>query len=175
MDKLKTYKIKGMHCASCASIIEKTFKKTEGVNSVEVNYGTETARLSFDDKKTNLQDLSKKIEKFGYSLETPTTESMGMSESEHIAHLGITQSKQEKLFEIQDMKTKVLSAVPLAVISIFVMGWDILAQYNVVPMMGPAIKEFLSYLLPMMATYILFVVGKPYLLGFLRFLTLQLH
>ena len=41
-----------MHCASCAGIIEKTFKKTEGVESVEVNYGTETAKVSFDESKT---------------------------------------------------------------------------------------------------------------------------
>ena len=27
MNTPKTYKIKGMHCASCAGIIEKTFKK----------------------------------------------------------------------------------------------------------------------------------------------------
>ena len=40
----KTYKIKGMHCASCAGIIERTFKKAKGVSSVEVNYGTEGAK-----------------------------------------------------------------------------------------------------------------------------------
>jgi len=49
MPDIKTFQIKGMHCASCANIIEKTFKKTEGVNSVEVNYGTETAKISFDE------------------------------------------------------------------------------------------------------------------------------
>ena len=49
----QTYKIKGMHCASCASIIEMTFKKTEGVKLAEVNYGTEAIKISFDDKKTN--------------------------------------------------------------------------------------------------------------------------
>src|SRR3989344_3735564 len=31
-------------------------------------------------------------------------------------------------------------------------------------------KEFFHHLLPLMATYVLFVVGKPYLLGFYRFL-----
>lgn len=57
MNTNKTYKVKGMHCASCAGIIEKTFKKTEGVQSVEVNYGTETAKVSFDESKTNPLDL----------------------------------------------------------------------------------------------------------------------
>jgi Cu2+-exporting ATPase/Cu+-exporting ATPase len=95
---------------------------------------------------------------------------MGMSASEHSEHLGLNQSKQEKLVEIKDMKTKVMSAIPLAVISIFIMGWDILAQYKQVPEMGTVIKEFVRYLLPLMATYTLLVVGKPYLLGFYRFM-----
>ena len=59
----KTYRVKGMHCASCASIIEKDFKKTEGVHFVEVNYGTETAKVAFDKSKTSLHNLSQKIEK----------------------------------------------------------------------------------------------------------------
>lgn len=50
---------------------------------------------------------------------------MGMSEDEHAAHLGLNQTKQEKISEIQDMKTKVMSVLPLAIFSIFVMTWEI--------------------------------------------------
>src|SRR3990167_1400224 len=95
----QTYRVKGMHCASCASTIEKTFKKTDGVSSAEVNYGTETAKVSFDHSKTNSEHLSKKIEPLGYSLILPTAETMNMSESEHAEHLGLNQSKKEKLAE----------------------------------------------------------------------------
>jgi Cu+-exporting ATPase len=174
--KSGTYRIKGMHCASCATIIEKTFKKTEGVHSAEVNYGTETAKLSLDETKTNLHHLSKKIEPLGYSLAIPTAESMGlpaqagMSESEHAEHLGLNQSKAEKLAELKDMRNKVISAVPFAVISIFVMGWDILAQFSLVSSMSYFWSDFFHHLLPIIATYALFVTGKPYLLGFYRFL-----
>ncbi len=176
----KVYKVKGMHCASCSSIIEKTFKKMEGVQSVEVNYGTEKAKVSFDESKTNAQALSKKIEPLGYSLvlsesnphtnHTQSAKEMGMSPDEHAAHLGLNQSKDGKLAEVKDMRTKVISAIPLAIISIFVMGWDILAQYKAVPAMSYTVSEFFHHLLPLMATYTLFVVGKPYLLGFYRFL-----
>jgi len=167
----QTYKIKGMHCASCSSVIEKTFKKVEGVQSAEVNYGTEKAKISFDPSKTGPHELSKHIEPLGYSLEVPSTaKEMGMSESEHAEHLGINQSKKEKLAEVKAMRTKVLSAIPLAVIAAFIMGWDILVQYDVVVEMSYTIKEFFHHLLPLMATYTLFVVGKPYLLGFYRFL-----
>lgn len=167
----QTYNVKGMHCASCSSVIEKTFKKVEGVESAEVNYGTEKAKVSFDPLKTNPHDLSKHIEPLGYSLEVPTTaEEMGMSESEHAAHLGLNQSKKEKLAEVADMRTKVISAIPLAIFAALVMGWDILAEYSIVPPMSYALEEFFHHLLPIFATYILFVVGKPYLLGFYRFL-----
>src|SRR3989339_734637 len=166
----KTYKIKGMHCASCAGIIEKTFKKTDGVEFAEVNYGTEAVKITFDEKKVDPHNLSQKIEKLGYSLDLPTAEEMNMSADEHSAHLGMNQSKQEKLSEIKDMKMKVISALPLAVIAIFIMTWDILSQYNIVTMMSPILGNLFHYLLPLMATYTLFVVGKPYLLGFYRFL-----
>mgnify|MGYP001600399296 FL=1 len=81
-----TYKVKGMHCASCSAIIEKILKKINGVHSAEVNYGTETAKVAFDASQTSPHHLSKKIEMLGYSLAIPTAASMGMSESEHAAH-----------------------------------------------------------------------------------------
>ncbi len=179
-----------MHCASCSSVIEKTFTKVDGVHSAEVNYGTEKAKVSFDPSKTNPHDLSKRIEPLGYSLEVPTSaEEMGMSESEHhkgtsiflgsntseknwshAAHLGLNQSTKEKLAEVADMRTKVLSAIPIAIFAALVMGSDILAEYSIAPAMSYTLKEFVHHLLPILATYILFVVGKPYLLGFYRFL-----
>ncbi|MHB1118030.1 MAG: heavy metal translocating P-type ATPase [Minisyncoccota bacterium] len=167
----QTYRVKGMHCASCSSVIEKTFKKVEGVHSAEVNYGTEKAKVSFDPSKTNPHDLSKHIEPLGYSLEVgASAEEMGMSESEHAAHLGLNQSKKDKLAEVADMRAKVLSAIPIAIFAAFVMGWDILAEYSFAPAMSYTLKEFFHHLFPILATYILFVVGKPYLLGFYRFL-----
>ena len=165
-----TYKIKGMHCASCAGIIEKTLKKVDGITSAEVNYGTEAAKLTFDPAKTTPEQLSKTIEPLGYTLIIPSAESMQMSPSDHAAHLGISQTKKEKLAEIAEMKSKVLSVIPLTIISIFIMGWDILAQFSVIAEMPYVWSEFFHHLLPLMATYTLFVVGKPYLLGLYRFL-----
>lgn len=159
-----------MHCASCASIIEKMFKKTDGVHSAEVNYATETTKISFDPTKTSPESLSKNIEKLGYSLHIPTADDMHMSASEHAEHLGLNQSKQEKLVEIRQMRNKVLSALPLASFSIIFMVWDVLIKYNVAPEMNTGIEKAFYYLLPLAATYMLFIVGKPYLLGFYRFL-----
>lgn len=168
--KKETIRVKGMHCASCASIIEKTFKKEDGVHSVEVNYGTEKAKISYDPEKTNPHHLSGQIEKLGYSLDVSSAQEMGMSEDEHRQHLGLNQSKEEKLTEIKNMKIMLFSAVPIAVFSIFLMIWDVLIKYSVLPEMNTTLEFFFHHLLPILATYILFVVGKPYLLGFYRFL-----
>jgi len=167
----KTYKVRGMHCASCASIIEKALKKVDGVESAEVNYGTETASVSFDESKVDHVQLSGKIEKFGYSLDLGNHHNhTNQSTEEHEAHLGFNQSKEEKQRELADMKSKVISAIPLAIFAAIIMGWDILAQYSIVPAMSYIVKEFFHHLLPILATYVLFVVGKPYLLGFYRFI-----
>jgi len=175
----KTYNIKGMHCASCANIIEKTFKKTKGVQTAEVNYGTETAKVTFNESETTPEELSEKIEPLGYSLflnqnsnhtNHESASEMGMSEDEHAQHLGLKQSNEEKLKEIAETKNKLLIAIPLSIFSVLVMGWDILAEFKLLSPMNSVIKEFIHHLLPLFATYILFVVGKPYLLGFYRFL-----
>ncbi len=174
MNNSQSYKVKGMHCASCASIIERTVKKVEGVMSVEVNPGTEKAKISFDGGKVTPEILNDKLAPLGYTIYSDShnmsASDMGMSESEHAGHLGLTQSKSEKLTELKDMKVKVLTAIPLAVISLFIMAWDIGAQLNMLGAMPLVWEEFFHHLLPIMATYILFVVGKPYLLGFYRFL-----
>ncbi len=175
----KIYRVKGMHCASCASIIERAVKKVDGVETIEVNSGTENAKISYDTSKTSAEDFNKKLEPLGYSLVVPedthsshniTASEMGMSESVHAEHLGLNQSKKEKLAEIKIMKSQLMSAIPIAIISVFVMAWDIFGEYGWAPEMNLILEEFFHHLMPLFATYILFVVGKPYLLGFYRFL-----
>jgi P-type Cu+ transporter len=176
----KVYIVKGMHCASCASIIERTVKKIPGVENIAVNSGTEKAKISFDADKTSPEEFNKKLEPLGYSLmmnkadhgehDSMTAKEMGMSEDEHAAHLGLNQSKADKLLELKDMKHKVFSALPLAAVSAFAMAWEILAQYRLMPEMPYVWEEFFHHLLPILAAYVLFVVGKPYLLGVYRFL-----
>lgn len=165
-----------MHCASCAGIIEKTFRKTDGVSSVQVNYGTETAKVDFDQTKTSADTLSKKIEPLGYSLVIPVQTLVTSNENEvsksgsESANTVFNQSKNEKLAELKDMRNKLFSLIPIVIVSIFVMIWDISAQFKLIPEMSYFWSEFFHHLLPILASYTLFVVGKPYLQGLYRFL-----
>ncbi|MGV8171212.1 MAG: heavy metal translocating P-type ATPase [Candidatus Woesearchaeota archaeon] len=58
--------IVGMHCASCATLINKSLSKAEGVNEANVNYATAKARVVFDDKKLSEQDLIRLVQNKGY-------------------------------------------------------------------------------------------------------------
>jgi len=140
-----------MHCASCAIIIEDTLRKIDGVENIAVNNGTEKAKISFDERKTNLSDFNKKLEPLGYSFV-------------------LSSHKDDKIAEFNRMRNKIISVVPLAVVSIFIMGWDIFAGVNFVPEMSFGLSKFFDYLFPLMAICVFFAVGKPYLLGVYRFL-----
>ena len=58
--------ISGMHCASCAKIIETTLEEKSGVRSISVNYDSRKAFLEFNQKETNLGEIKKEIENLGY-------------------------------------------------------------------------------------------------------------
>lgn len=73
--------IQGMHCASCASAIEKNLAKVPGVRKATVNFAAEKAHVVFDAAQTKKEDLVTAVEKSGYSViseppETPSENSM---------------------------------------------------------------------------------------------------
>jgi copper chaperone CopZ len=50
MTTKKSFPIVGMHCASCAKLIEKSISKIPGIISSAVNYGSESATVELDEK-----------------------------------------------------------------------------------------------------------------------------
>jgi len=65
----EVFKIKGMHCASCAVNIQKAISKLLGVNKAEVNFGSETALIEYDEQKVAPQNLAKAVSDVGYEME----------------------------------------------------------------------------------------------------------
>ena len=166
----QTIAITGMTCASCATIIERRLKKIDGVENISVNNGTENAQISFDESKTNFTQFNKKLEPLGYSLTSPQPLPKGEGREFSLSFgEGKGGVAQEKLAELKDMRNKLLSLIPIVSISIFVMTSGILAQFKIVAEMSFVWNEFFHYLMPVLATYTFFVVGKPYLLGLYRF------
>ncbi len=61
-----SFPIIGMHCASCARLIEKKLNKTPGVTDAMVNYGSEQASVEFDPQIRTLRDLGDLVTEAGY-------------------------------------------------------------------------------------------------------------
>lgn len=161
MTNTRTFKIKGMHCASCAARIEKTLKGVEGVQSIEVNYGTESAKIAYNAQTLDHEKMSSHIAPLGYSLIADEPKSANGGMHDH--------AKKMKADEIAELRFKALSGIPLAIVSILFMAWEILGRYGYVAEMSHTIEEFMHHLMPIFATYMLFYVGRPYLAGVKRF------
>ena len=66
--KKKTYKVKGMTCASCAATVEKSLKKVPGVQDASVNIATEMATVVIDPKVVSERQMAKAVANSGYEL-----------------------------------------------------------------------------------------------------------
>ncbi|MDD2913028.1 MAG: heavy metal translocating P-type ATPase [Candidatus Pacebacteria bacterium] len=62
----KTFKISGMHCASCASNIEKEVKKVSGVSSSRVDFNG--GKLFVEGNDFSTEELKKRTEDLGYGF-----------------------------------------------------------------------------------------------------------
>jgi len=66
--KKETYKIQGMHCASCVATIERVLGKTVGVHSASVSFASESALIEFDENTITESGIEKTVELVGYHL-----------------------------------------------------------------------------------------------------------
>ena len=64
----KKYKINGLKCANCASKIQETISKLDGVNDVNVSYLTEKIKFDLDDD-INLEELLDKADEIADNIE----------------------------------------------------------------------------------------------------------
>ncbi len=60
------YEIKGMHCASCQAIVEKTIQGLDGVKSVAVSLLLNSAEVEFDEKIISAKQIAKAVKAAGF-------------------------------------------------------------------------------------------------------------
>ena len=160
----KILKIKGMHCASCATIITNKVSKLLGVDNVSVNVATEKATIAFNPEIVSVHQMNDEIEKLGYTFidEDKTTE-------DHSMHTGINQSKDEKMKELLAMKTKMQFVLPVALLVFFLMMWDIGAKlFTSIPNL-PLPMSIFNTISMVLASIVLFWIGQPFLQGVVKF------
>lgn len=167
-------RVKGMHCASCATIISKKVSKLEGVKNVDVNFATEQARVEYDPETMSVQKMNAEIEKLGYTFEDHVqidhTKMDHGNHEDHSAHAGIGQSKEEKLKELEIMKAKTQFVLPITLLIFALMMWDIAAKtFSFIPNL-PLPMDLFNTISLVLSTVVLFWIGRPFLDGVVRFI-----
>jgi len=75
LDKQRvTLSLSGMHCASCAALIERSLNKKNGVIRATVNFAAEKATVLFDHSVTNPTEFIEVVKKAGYDARVITPE-----------------------------------------------------------------------------------------------------
>lgn len=97
----KTFAIKGMHCASCVRVIEKSLSKIAGVSSATVNLALERASVTYDPNVVSDQDLSSAVSSVGYQAVVDQT----LQDEDA--------QKKEKQEELKKLRNKVVTSLVL--------------------------------------------------------------
>ena len=66
----KSYHVTGMHCAGCASNLERMISKQEGVNSATVNFAAATATIDFNPETITVAKLRETAQNAGFDMLT---------------------------------------------------------------------------------------------------------
>lgn len=147
MDK-KIYKINGMHCASCVALIQKKVSRIPGVESCSVGLASEKATVIFSNKIVSTEELNKPIKPLGYSFEELEKEIMKHSDKSH--------NDEHNHGDVQHTAFEMRFVIPMIVFSFLMMGWEVLAQNNIIGEMSETLYEVSHHLMPIFATFVLF-------------------
>ncbi len=101
----KSFPIVGMHCASCAKLLERSIGRVPGVISAAVNYGSESATIETEEGKVSDKALEKVVADTGYKAVFAGIGSEKTPEE---------MKEEEKEKELQKLKTKVIISGILA-------------------------------------------------------------
>lgn len=166
------FDISGMHCASCANIINKKISKLPNVKSSDVNFATEKATIEFTGEPT-IDQINQELKPLGYELMS-NNDLMNMSPEDMAVaghdHSGLKTSKARKLAELDQIKNKLEFVLPIASIVFVLMMWDIASQiFSGVPNLPLPMRLF-NLLMLLISTPVIFWVGRQFLTGISSFI-----
>jgi P-type Cu+ transporter len=137
--------ISGMHCASCATLINRSLLRTPGVQEANVNYATAKASVSFDEEALKQSKLIEIVRSKGYDAFVQTGDDSDSGRHERIQRQEIEQL--QLLFMIS-----LIFTIPIFVIAMVLMWLGIMVPY----------RDFLLFAL---ATPVQFIVGAQFYRG----------
>ncbi len=148
--------ISGMHCSSCASIIERQLKKVPGVSEARVNFAAEKASIIVDSNQSPVESLISAVEKAGYK---GTLESAQGSES---------QSERQQS-EIKHQWHKFIASAILSAPMIYFMFFDFFSFLPGTKLLLPYVG-IVSFIL---TTPVQFFIGRSFYKGMMSALKMR--
>lgn len=159
METSKSYNVKGMHCASCVSLIQNKVAKVSGIENVSVSLATEKAKVNFSDKPLVLETLNAVITPFGYSFEDTKADmpEVNMTSVDH-ARMDHGNQRGEK-----NMAFEMKLIIPMVIFSFVMMFWEVFEDNGIIPAMSENVYEAVHHLMPIIASFVLFGIGRRYI------------
>ena len=148
--------ISGMHCTSCAGLIEKQLKKVNGVTEAHVNFASEKASIVYDSDLVKTPSLLEAVEKVGYTAEIETEE------------LSKNQGKRQEA-EIKKQWNKFLVSFILSAPMIYFMFLDF---FKFLPF-GNFIYSYIGIISFILATPVQFYIGSSFYKGMISALKMK--
>ena len=136
--------ITGMHCASCAAVINKALSKTKGVKEANVNFSTAKATVDYDGSQIKEKELIEIIKGKGYGAKN-------LDENDAFEKQLENQKKETKKYR-NTFLFSLIFAIPAFVIGMVFMWLKIGIPYQ-------------DYILWFLATPIQFIVGWQFYKG----------
>ncbi len=97
----KTFSVKGMHCASCVTLLERALKQVNGISQANVNLATEKATVSYNPQMVTDNHLKEAVAGVGYQA------MLGQQV------VSVDEEKKQKQKELHDLKIKVIVSLVL--------------------------------------------------------------
>lgn len=140
--------LSGMHCSSCAGLIERSLKKVPGVTEANVNFASEKARIVYNPSTAKVEDLVKGVENAGYKATLP-----GEKEENQ---------KEKRQHEISYWFRKLVMGFVLSIPMILFMAYDFT---NAIPLKS-VIMPYAGVISLVLTAPVLFYVGSNFFAGF---------
>lgn len=154
--KTYTLDIQGMHCASCASNVQKALRNVEGVEDATVNFATERATVHAAAAEVDRERLAEAVRSTGYDV---APQRGAESDDAHHDHASVTDD------EVRSWKIRTIVGLSLAAPLMLLMAPELLALLGADVAFPPWLMAARPWIGLVLATPVQFWVAIPFYKG----------
>src|ERR1035437_1855709 len=146
--------VEGMTCASCVLRVEKTLKKIEGVEDVNVNLATEKVTFTINNSKADLSQISDAVEDAGYKIILPSK-----STSAEVPESTYENESSKKYKELKN------SFIFSLILTVPVMIINMVSMTSWFMKWSPLSMDYINRILFLVTTLIIFIPGRRFFIS----------